>query len=95
MPSSGQMRYTVFALRVMSDLTATIVIPAALATFAGRALDARWGTGRTWFAVLLAGAFMGTVVIMYKKVTRYGKAYRKLLDADDTHASGGDGSARG
>ena len=89
MKEKGQGKYYVLALRAAADITATIFVPAVAAAIAGRALDAQYGTGKRFFAVLLALAFILTMFILIRKVRSYGRAYQKLT------AEPGDGAARG
>jgi len=62
-----------FAFRAVADLTGTILVPAFAAAILGKFLDARYGTGRVIFAVLLAFTFVGTAIILVKKVRQYAK----------------------
>lgn len=71
-------KYYVLALRAAADITGTIFIPALLAAFAGRRLDAHYDSGKTFFALLLILAFILTIVILIRKVRSYGRAYQKL-----------------
>lgn len=68
-----------FALRAVADLTGTIMVPAIAAAFLGKILDARYGTGHVVFAVLLVLAFVGTAIILVKKVRQYAKEYQQLI----------------
>lgn len=68
-----------FALRAVTDLTGTILVPACAAAFLGTYLDARYGTDRIIFATLLALAFVGTAIILVKKVRQYAKEYQQLI----------------
>lgn len=88
MTEKGQGKYYVFALRAAANITGTILVPAVAAAFAGRYLDTRFGTGKTWFAVLLSVAFFFTVVVLIRKIRSYGHAYQKLA------AEPRDGAAR-
>lgn len=63
----------------MADITGTILVPAFVAAFGGRFLDARFGTGRILFAVLLGLTFLATAFILVKKVRQYAKEYQKLI----------------
>lgn len=78
-------KYYVFALRAFSDITATIVVPAVLVVVLRYAAHI---TG-TLFYVLLAVAFVGTALILRRKMKLYGDAFEQL-----NQASGGDGSPR-
>ncbi len=68
-----------FALRAVTDLTGTILVPAFVAAILGKFLDARYGTGHIVFAVLLALTFVGTAIILVKKVRQYAKEYQQLI----------------
>ncbi len=68
-----------FALRAMADVTGTILVPAFVAALLGKFLDARYGTGRILFAVLLTLTFLATAFILVKKVRQYAKEYQKLI----------------
>jgi F0F1-type ATP synthase assembly protein I len=68
-----------FALRAMVDLTGTILVPAFVAAFLGKFLDARYGTGHVVFAVFLVLTFIGTAIILVKKVRQYAKEYQQLI----------------
>jgi MFS-type transporter involved in bile tolerance (Atg22 family) len=68
-----------FALRAVTDLTGTIMVPAFVAALLGKFLDVRYGTGHVIFAVLLVITFVGTAVILVKKVRQYAKEYQQLI----------------
>jgi MFS-type transporter involved in bile tolerance (Atg22 family) len=68
-----------FALRAVTDLTGTILVPAFVAALLGKSLDARYGTGHIVFAALLALTFVGTAIILVKKVRQYAKEYQQLI----------------
>ncbi len=68
-----------FALRAVTDLTGTILVPAFVAAILGKFLDARYGTGHSIFAVLLTFTFVGTAIILVKKVRQYAKEYQQLI----------------
>ena len=68
-----------FSLRVMADMFGTILVPAFAAALLGGFLDARFGSGRWVFAGLMTLAFLGTAVILVKKVRHYAKEYQKLI----------------
>lgn len=68
-----------FALQAMADITGTILVPAFVAAFVGKFLDARYGTGRAVFVALLVLTFIATVVVLVKKVRQYAKEYQKLI----------------
>ena len=68
-----------FALTAMADIMGTILVPAFVAAFVGKFLDARYGTGRILFAVLLTLTFLATAFILVKKVRQYAKEYQKLI----------------
>ncbi len=68
-----------FALKAMVDITGTILVPAFVAAIVGKFLDARYGTGRVLFVVLLTATFLGTAFILVKKVRQYAKEYQKLI----------------
>ena len=68
-----------FALKAGADLTGTILVPAFAGAFLGKFLDARYGTGHMVFAAILFLTFLGTAVILVKKVRQYAKEYQKLI----------------
>lgn len=68
-----------FALRAVTDLTGTILVPAFVAAILGNVLDARFGTGRILFGSLLVITFIGTAGILVKKVRQYEKEYQQLI----------------
>lgn len=68
-----------FALRAVTDLTGTILVPAFVAAILGKFLDARYGTGHVVFAALLVLTFVGTAIILVKKVRQYAKEYQQLI----------------
>lgn len=83
----GQGRYYRFAIKAMVDIMGTIFVPAIAAALAGQWLDERLVTGRWFFLGLMLLSFVGTAIVIVKKVRAYGKEYQKLV--------GGDGAARG
>ena len=68
-----------FAVKTVTDLTVTILVPAGVAAIGGKYLDDRYGTGHIYFAVFLALSFVSTVFILVKKVRQYAKEYRQLI----------------
>ena len=70
-----------FALKATADITGTILVPAFVAAIAGKFLDARYGTGRVLFVMLLTLTFLGTAFILLKKVRQYAKEYQKLISS--------------
>lgn len=64
--------------RMMLHVAVIFGVPAAVAFFAGNALDARYSDGgRTWIFVLLGIALVSSwalVIRMYKKLSAEGKA---------------------
>ncbi len=68
-----------FALRAVTDIMGTILVPAFVAAMLGKYFDVRYGTGHTIFIVLLAFTFLGTSVLLVKKVGQYAKEYKKLI----------------
>lgn len=81
--------YLRFALRAAGDITGTILVPAVLAAFLGKALDAYFGTTRVLLVVTLASAFLVTAFLIVKKVRMYAQDYQRLIDTASR-----DGSAR-
>lgn len=79
MQKDGQGKYYVFALRVATDMTATIMVPAVVAALAGKYLDARFETGRAFFIALLACSALLMVWGVVTKARLYGKAFKKLV----------------
>lgn len=71
----------IFSFRAMADIMGTILIPALCAAFLGIFFDAQFGTGRWIFAGLMTLAFLGTAVILVKKVRHYAKEYQKNITA--------------
>ena len=78
----GSGRIYRFAFRVMSDISATLMVPAIVGALAGQWLDDRFSTGHSFFIGLLAFAFIGTAVVLYRKIREYGKEYQELLGSN-------------
>lgn len=68
-----------FAGRAMVDITGTIMVPAFVAALLGKALDARFGTGKALFAIGLVLTFAATAFILVKKVKKYANEYQNLI----------------
>lgn len=88
MQNRGQGTYIVFALGAAADMTATILVPAIVAAVAGKFLDARLATGKSFYIALLMTAAILTLWRVVKKVRTYGEAFKELVDES------GSGSAR-
>ncbi|MFA6018274.1 MAG: hypothetical protein WCT28_01825 [Patescibacteria group bacterium] len=68
-----------FALKTVTGLTGIILVPAFVAALLGEFLDARYGTGHILFGIVLFLTFVGSGVILVKKVREYAKEYEKLI----------------
>lgn len=75
-------KYYVFALRALSDITATIFLPVAVVLVCKYLLHIEGPL----FYVLLGLAFAGTTLVLWRKIKIYGERFEKL--------SSGNGSAR-
>ncbi len=80
MKPEGLGKYYAFAMKAMGDITLTIAAPAVLAAILGHYLDQHFGTGKLLFIVLLALAFVLTIMILPRKIRQYGQAYQKLTN---------------
>lgn len=85
MGAGNERKYYVFALRVFSDITATIMVPVAVVL----TLKYVAHINGTWFYVLLGGSFLATAWALWRKMKDYAAAYDKLITSDR------DGGARG
>lgn len=69
--------YYLLAIRMASDLTVTIALPAVLAAILGSKLDLLWGT-KPWMLILcLALAALLTFIIVKRKAQYYAKLYEQ------------------
>lgn len=68
-------KYYVFAFRAFADITATVLVPAVAMLI----LRSVAGLGTTAFFLLLAAALLGTMVVLFRKIKRYGSAYQQLI----------------
>lgn len=75
-------KYYAFALRAMSDILLTLLVPALFAAFLGKWLDARLATARLFFFGLLAVALALSAVVLVRKVTRYAASFQKLISSE-------------
>ena len=64
------------AFRAMSDITATILIPAVVAAFLGKVLDGRFGTGRVIIGILLTVTFIATGFLLIRKAKMYAELFK-------------------
>lgn len=76
-------KYYVFALRAFSDVTATIVLPAAVVLVLKHVAHVN---GIAFYA-LLTIAFIGTAITLWRKMKMYGAAYEQLNQASDRNGS--------
>lgn len=80
--------YYFFALKAMTDITGTIFIPALLALVLRRLYDHLAYAEIIFFASLIVILVL-TMLMVVKKVQRYGEEYKKLTSAPSGGGSSG------
>lgn len=75
---SDDSAYYRFALKIVTDLTGAIAVPAVLAAFGGKWLDEHYHTGHRYLFLLLALAFGLTAYSLVKKSTHYRIQYELI-----------------
>lgn len=73
---NSQMQQTQLAFRAMTDISATILIPAVVAAFLGKVLDGRFGTGRVIIGILLTVTFVATGFLLIRKAKMYAELFK-------------------
>lgn len=88
---SSDRGYFLLGLRIVGDFGATIAVPVVLFAWAGKALDARWGTGPIVLILGFALAAGLSALSIARKARTYGRRYQELLNAEKKE----EGSAEG
>jgi glucan phosphoethanolaminetransferase (alkaline phosphatase superfamily) len=81
--------YYLFAMKAMADITGTILVPGLLAVLLRYAYEDLVYEQLIFFISLVV-VFLVSMVVVVKKVQRYGEEYKKLTD---TTPPGSGGSA--
>ncbi len=71
-------QYQRLAVRIFADFSGSIAIPAVLAAFLGKWLDARYGTSPRLIILCLLVAFVLTGVIIVRKASKYSQLYASI-----------------
>lgn len=80
--------YYLFAMKAMADILGTILVPAVMAAFL-RSIYDHLAYEQLIFFISLAVVFVLSMLMVVKKVQRYGAEYKKLTDAEPPSAGGG------
>jgi hypothetical protein len=72
-------QYYLFAMKAMADITGTILVPGLLAVLLRYAYDGLAYEQVIFFISLLV-VFLLSMVMVVKKVQRYGEEYKKLIN---------------
>ena len=73
---NSQMKQAQLAFQAMTDISATILIPAIVAAFFGKVLDTRFGTGRLIIGILLTVTFVATGFLLIRKAKMYAELFK-------------------
>lgn len=69
----------IFAFKALGDFGVTIAVPAVVAALAGKWLDTKFASSPKYTIILFTIAFVLTILIVVRKVKRYGKEYQELI----------------
>ena len=69
----------IFAFKALGDFGVTIAVPAVVAALAGKWLDTKFDSSPKYTIILFTIAFVLTILIVVRKVKRYGKEYQELI----------------
>jgi F0F1-type ATP synthase assembly protein I len=79
---SNDSAYYRLAFKIVSDLTGSIAVPAVLAAFGGKWLDAKYHTAPRYLILLLILAFVLSAVHIVKKSVGYRNQYEAVVNAE-------------
>ena len=65
-------------MKIFADFSGSIAIPAVLAAFLGKWLDARYGTSPKLMILCLLAAFVLTGIIIVRKARKYSELYASI-----------------
>lgn len=71
-------QYQRLAMKIFADFSGSIAIPAVLAAFLGKWLDARYGTSPKLIILCLLVAFILTGMIIVRKARKYSELYASI-----------------
>jgi len=71
-------QYQRLAMKIFADFSGSIAIPAVLAAFLGKWLDARYGTSPKLMILCLLAAFVLTGIIIVRKARKYSELYASI-----------------
>lgn len=91
MAENDMRAYYVFAMRAMADITGTILVPAVLAVLL-RAVYKNLAYEQLIFFISLIVVLILSLVMVVKKIQRYGTEYKKLTDTKPVVPGSGSGS---
>lgn len=83
-------RYYLFALKAMTDITGTIVVPGVLAMLL-RSVYRQLPYEQLLFFISLLVVFCLSMILVVKKIQRYGEEYKKLINSQPPSTRGGTG----
>ncbi len=71
-------KYYILGLKMMLDIGAVLAIPAIIAAILGTYIDNLINKGPVFITILLACAFVSSLIVVYKKAVKYRKEYLDL-----------------
>lgn len=84
-------KYYLFALKAATDITATIIVPGLLAVLLRATYD-QLAFAQLVFYISLLVVFVLSMILVVKKIQRYGEEYKKLIQAEPPRAGSGPSS---
>lgn len=90
MAENDMRKYYLFALKAATDITATIIVPGLLTVLLRVTYD-QLAYAQLVFYISLLVVFVLSMVLVVKKIQRYGEEYKKLIQ---TESPGAGSSAR-
>jgi hypothetical protein len=91
MAGNDMRQYYLFAMKAMADITGTIFVPGLLAVGL-RYIYHDLAYEQLIFFISLGIGFVLSMIMVVKKVQRYGEEYKKLTDQKPPSARSGSGS---
>ncbi len=68
-------------VKAMIEIAFVFGVPAFVALFIGKRLDATYGTGKMWLLISLAVAFVSSWIVVIRMYVRLSKEARKVDDS--------------
>ena len=65
-------------MKIFTQFSGTIAVPAVLAALTGKWLDTKYGTTPTFIIILLILAFLSTAVLIAKKAKEFQAEYKSI-----------------